>query len=302
MAVDIDLNRLQIFRDVVLAGSFSKAALQLKQPKSRISRNISALETELGVQLIYRTTRQFQLTQAGTELFDKASPLIGELRSTLEQVSSQSDEIAGLIKVTVPEDIGIELMGRLCHEFQTLYPKIRVSIHSGNQYVDLVKESLDVAVRIGKSRDSSMIQKKIGLVDMATIVSPSLLKRMGEISRLEELERVPYLAFAELTSQRHSLRVSNGKETRVLKLTSTFASNNFFILRAMAIEGMGFARVPAFIVREAINDGSLVQVFKEWKSENSPIQILIPHQKEVPERIRRFIDFMTQRLAQYVGI
>src|SRR3989344_2676196 len=102
----MDLNKLHIFRDVVQAGSFTKGALQLKLPKSRVSRIISALERDLGVQLIYRTTRQFQLTQAGLELFNRLNPILHELKNTLDIVTTDEDELLGLIKVTVPEDLG----------------------------------------------------------------------------------------------------------------------------------------------------------------------------------------------------
>jgi LysR family transcriptional regulator for bpeEF and oprC len=300
LAINADLNKLQVFREVVLAGSFSKAALQLKQPKSRVSRNIALLEKELGVQLIYRTTRQFQLTQAGKELFQKAAPLLNELNNTLEQMSTEGDEISGSLRVTVSEDIGVELIGKLCHEFMTLFPKVHIGVLASNQYVDLVKESVDVAVRIGKAKDSTMIQKKVGTVDLIFVMSPDLLNRRGNLNKLEELEALPFLAFTPGDLKRYSVKVSNGKETRNLKLSTCFASNNFFALRQMAVLGSGLTLLPAFLARDLISDGSLVQVFKEWAIEGSPVQILMPHQKETPKRIRKFVEFLAPRLSQYL--
>lgn len=297
MQEGLDLNRVQLFREVVVAGSFSKAASRLHTPKSRVSRQIAALERQIGVQLIYRTTRQFRLTQAGNELFQKTSPLIEELRSSLEQVSSLSEEVAGLIKVTVPEDVGAELMASICHDFMTLYPKVEIGLHAANQIVDLVKESMDIALRIGPSRDSSMVSRRVGSVGLILVASPDFLARNGGASRIEDLERLPHLAFSSPGTRRHTLRLTNGKETRTVKVEAAFSCNNFFTLRGMAKEGMGFARIPAFIAKESIERGELTHLFRDWTVEKNPVMILYPQQKEVPARIRAFVDFLSQRLS-----
>lgn len=292
----LDLNRLQLFREVVLAGSFSKAAQRLRMPKSRVSRQIAALEHDLGVQLIYRTTRQFRLTQTGTDLFQKTAPLLKELRSSVEQVSALSEEIAGLIKITVPEDVGAEIIGGLCHEFMTLYPKVEIGLHASNQYVDLVKENIDIALRIGPHRDSTMVRRRIGNVGLILVASPDFLARYESLSRLEQLEGLPHLAFSPPGQKKHSLRLTNGKETQALRLVSTFSCNNFFTLRAMAIAGSGFTRLPAFLAKEAIERGELVHLFKDWTVEKNPVMLLYPQQKELPVRIRAMLDFLAERL------
>lgn len=296
----VDLNKLRVFKEVVLTGSFSKAAAKLRQPKSRISRHIASLEHELGVQLIFRTTRQFQLTQAGNELFQKATPLLNELANALEEVSLDSDEVKGLLRITVPEDVGTELMGNWCAEFMSLYPKVQIGLHASNQIVDLVKESIDVAIRMGRTKDSTMIQKKIGTLETVFVASPDFLKRAGGIARLDHLENLPFLAFSNPGQKLHTARVSNGKETRSLRLSSAFSSNNFFVLRSMALNGAGFTWLPAFLARDHLNDGALVQLFREWRFDSTPVSILMPHQKETPLRVRKFIDFVTLRLQQHL--
>lgn len=301
MALNVDLSGLQIFREVVQAGSFSKAALILKQPKSRVSRHIARLEKELGVQLIYRTTRQFQLTQAGQDLFRRTLPLLSELNSTWEDLSAASDEVSGPIRVTVPEDISSEFMGRLCREFMTLYPKVQIGVWSSNVTIDLVRESVDVAIRIGKVKDSTMIQKKIGEVDLIFVASPEFVARNGEVARIDRVEEIPFLAFSPAELKRYSVKVTNGREKRTLRLRTTFASNNFFTLRQMALHGGGFALISKFLAREYIARGELVHVLREWATEPVPIQILIPHQKEAPIRVRKFVEFAAARLLQYLG-
>lgn len=298
MATDLDLNKLYVFRELALAKSFTKAAQNLKQPKSRISRSISALEKEMGVQLIYRTTRSFELTHSGQLLFSQLSPLLNELKATIERVVSDTNEIAGVIKVTAPEDVSSEILGPFCQEFLELYPKVQIKIHASNTVVDMVKEQIDLAVRIGRAKDSTLIQKKIGTVDLELVMSPELYQKYLP-RKLEDLEKIPLLAYEDFKSPLSTLKVTKGRESKILKMKPHLTSNNFFLIRRMVLRGAGFAQLPSFLVRDQIMKGELVPVFKEWKLEGMPLQLLIPQQKEVPVRIRKFIDFLTPRLAPY---
>lgn len=294
--MNVDLNRLKIFKEVVLAGSFSKAAAKLHQPKSRVSRQMQALETELGVQLVYRTTRQFQLTPAGLELFQRTQPLLAELQGTLELVATAAEEVSGPLRVTVPEDIGVELMGDICHEFLLTYPKVAMEVQVTNQVVDLVRDSFDVGLRFGKMRDSTLLHRKLGAIHLLFVISPDLAQRHG-VTKLADLEKLPYLAFGALTPRRRVERVTNSRETRALNLETAFASSNFFVLRDMAIRGAGLTMLPPFVARAAIDAGKLIPVFKEWQTEGAALQVVMPHQKEVPMRITRFIEFLARKLA-----
>lgn len=301
MALNTDLNALQIFHEVVRSGSFSKAALILKQPKSRVSRHIARLEKVLGVQLIYRTTRQFQLTQAGQDLYQKSSPLLNELNQTWDQLSQSSDEMSGAIRITVPEDIGSEFMGKLCKEFTDEYPKIHIGVWSSNLFIDLVKESIDIAIRIGRVKDSTMIQKKIGSVELIFVASPVFASRYGGLQNIDDIERVPFLAFTPADLKKAMMKVTNGKEKRTLKLKPHFASNNFLTLRQAALEDGGVTLLSMFLARDYLASGELVQVFKDWATESAPVQFLIPHQKEPPARVKKFVEFASVRLLQYLG-
>jgi DNA-binding transcriptional LysR family regulator len=294
---NVDLNLLKTFQQVVNLGSFSKAAARLRQPKSRVSRHISALERELGIQLIYRTTRQFRLTPAGENLAQRALPLLDDLSNTLEAITSESDEIAGPLRISVPDDIGVELMGKICHGFLALYPKVRIELNVSNLTVDLVKDSIDMALRIGELTESTLIQKKIGNVALALVCSPELLKRCPTPTELEDLAKVPYLAFSTRSGSRITIRGTRGKESRSLTLEPSFICNNFFVLRSMALEGQGVALVPKFLVQEAIRDQSLIPLLHDWSIEGSPVRLVMPHQKAVPPRVRKFAEFLSKEIC-----
>lgn len=301
MYSDIDLNRLRIFKEVVQSGSFSKAALNLSQPKSRVSRHIAALEKDLGIQLIYRSTRQFQLTAAGSDLFVQCSPLLNQLRNTLDQVRSGSEELSGSIRLSVPDDIGISLMGQVTKEFLRLHPKIRIDLHVGNLQVDLIRDSFDLVVRIGKVRDSTMIQKKLGVVGLSFVASPGLLQSYGRTVDFQNLKALPFLAFSSQNTRSLMIKIRKDSKTQSLPLNPIFSSNNFFILRELALGDVGFTALPPFIAKDFIKSGALVSILPDWQTEGGPVQILMPQQKEVPIRMKRFVEFLSERLIEYLN-
>jgi DNA-binding transcriptional LysR family regulator len=295
----MDLNRLAIFREVGLTGSFSKAALKLRQPKSRISRNIAALERELGVQLIQRTTRQMQLTAAGRELLERAVPLLGQLEAAVEGVAGGAEEIAGELRVTVPDDLGVEVMGRICHRFMAQHPRVLIDLHVSNQMVDLVRDGFDLAVRIGKLRDASLLQTKVGQIGLAPYAAPQLRQRLGERVKPEDLSRLPHLVFmAASDSGRPMVKLQRRGEMRSIEVPVVFRSNNFFVLRAMVLEGAGVAALPQFIVREALRERRLVPLLQDWALEGATVQVVYPQQRELPARTRAFVQHLRESLTE----
>jgi LysR family transcriptional regulator, regulator for bpeEF and oprC len=230
--LDIDLNRLAIFKVVVLTGSFSKAGIQLKMPKSKVSRQIAALESELKVPLIYRTTRSLQLTEAGRELYQKALPHLLDLEAALQNIGDDRLDAQGALKFTVPEDIGVEIMGGLCHEFQQLYPRIRLEMIIDNRPLDLVSEGVDLALRIGRIKDSSLTIRKVGQVKLGFFAGLSLFQKQNRPTKVEDLLSIPYLSF--FGSEKQVIKLKGPKDSVSLKLNPSFTSNNLFVLKKMA--------------------------------------------------------------------
>ncbi len=294
----IDLNRLQIFRTIVLSGSITKAAQQLRQPKSRVSRQLASLEEELGAQLIFRTTRSLQLTPLGRELTQNVLSHLNSLEDALDRLSSDAEEVAGRIRVSVPDDIGTQLMGRICHSFLAMYPKVELDVHVGNQRVDLVRESFDLALRIGKLHDSTLLQKRIGIFQLTAYLSPELRAKYGAVTSPNELTSIPYLAF---TSDGTSIRLKGNGEQRRAKLQPVFVSNSFFVLRDLAIQGAGLAVLPPFIASEAVREGKLLPVLKDWYFDSVPAHFVMPNQKDVPLRIKKFMEHVRSQLLQFLN-
>jgi DNA-binding transcriptional LysR family regulator len=294
--VNIDFNRLLIFKAIVQSGSLSKAAHLLRQQKSRISRQLTALEQEVGTRLFYRTTRHLQLTSAGEELFKTALPHIHGLEHALEQVSAKTEEVSGRIRITVPEDIGTQLMGNICHSFITKNPKVFLDVHISNERKDLIRESYDLALRIGKLKDSTLIQKEIAILKTGMFLSPSLNAQYGPLTSPEKLRGLPYLSFS---AAGETLRFFKAGETRLMKIEPILTSNSFFVLRDLAVKGSGLTVLPLFLAKEAVVGGLLIPTVRGWSLESAPVHIVYPSQKEVPARIRKFIDHLKSHFSTF---
>ncbi|MFZ3228953.1 MAG: LysR substrate-binding domain-containing protein [Pseudobdellovibrio sp.] len=298
MSLDLDLNRLGIFKVVASLGSFSKAAIQLKQPKSRISRNIMALEKELGVSLIYRTTRKFQLSSAGQDLFQKVLPHFNALENAVKAIESNENSVTGLIRLTVPNDIGIEWMGKYIYEFQQINPSCKIDLIVDNKNIDLVGEGIDLALRFGNLKDSTLKQKKIGYIQLRMFISPKLLHHYLPVQKITELENIPFISFKKNENKKILVKLTNQKNEVLLKLDSKFSSDNFFVNKQMAIQGAGFCFLPAFIVQNQIQNGDLIPILKEWSTERVPLYLLTPQQVAVTLRIKIFTEFLILKLKE----
>lgn len=292
----LDLNQIRTFVKLVQLGSFTKAAEAMRQPKSRVSRRLAALEKDLGVQLIYRTTRQFQLTETGKAYFERARGLIEGLEVLSVEVSDATSEISGNIKITASDDMGVSQLPVILEEFGKLYPQVRFDVMLSQAYVDLVKESVDVAFRIGHLKDSSLKARKVGLLRSIIVASPGLLERHRHWEDLEKIAQLPFVVLGQ-QGKVDMLRVSDGKKVS-LKVKPVMTSNNPAFVAEMAVHGRGFAAVPEFLVADYIRQGRLVHVFKNLQSEEIPVNIVIPEQKEVPLKIKKFVEFSVKRMKE----
>ncbi|MNK99991.1 HTH-type transcriptional regulator DmlR [compost metagenome] len=281
---------------IVQAGSFTKAAVTLRQPKSRVSRRLAALEKELGVQLIYRTTRQFQLTEVGRQFYERSRNLIEGLETLSNEVSETTAEVSGLLRVTASDDMGIKYLAPILEEFTQMYPLIRFEVFLSQAYVDLVKDSVDVALRVGILKDSSLKAKKIGAVKSIFVATPGFLERYGQVDDLDQFSQLPYLGMGT-AAKVEAIRDTDSKKLS-LKTNTVFSANNPAMLLAMALTGRGVAFIPEFLCREHLRTGRLVHVLKNLRSQEIPVSLVTPDQKEVPLKLRKFLELAHKKLKE----
>lgn len=277
----INYNLLITFYNVIQTGSFTKAAKALKQPKSRVSRAISRLENELGVELIRRTTRITSATSIGKKFFQKISPLLKGIDEELIKVSNYQKEMSGTIRITAPQDIAQTLVAKIISNFNNKYPNIEIQSIITNDILDLTKENIDIAFRAGKLQDSNLIQKKLMHANFIFVASKNYLEKYGYPSRLTDLIKFKYLSFKNMEKSWFKNK---------LNVKPFLQSDSIPMLLNMVRYAEGITILPDYFCKDYLETGELIRLFPNWKSPTENIHILYHQSKNSSNAVRKFIE------------
>lgn len=294
----IDLNRIHDFIKIVDLGNITRAAEAMNDRKAKLSRNLALLEKELGVQLVYRTTRQFKLTDPGIKFYQQMKMHFSQLEGSLAELMKQDKEIEGKIRLTAPEDLGHQIITPIINEFCILHPRIDFEIIYTNQLLDLIMNQVDVAFRIGQLSDSSLIQQKVGQVELVAAASPSYLEKVGEVLQPEELQHHATIGF--LIKEKCVWNLYSKTNKKSLKIKPKVIANNYLTVKDLTVLGRGISFLPRFLIQENLDKGTLVHILRPWRNEGAPVQIVMPGQKNIALRLRSFFDFSSKRLREII--
>ncbi len=283
----MDLNLLKTFAKVSELGSFTKAAEALRQPKSRVSRAISRLEKELEVGLIRRTTRQIALTNEGREFFQNIQELISKLEEEVEHISDSKKEVGGVLRVTAPDDLGQSILLDIIAKYNDLYPNVEVQTILTNDYLDLTKENIDLAFRVGQLEDSNLIQRSFKDVHFIAIASREYVQRFGIPQTAQDLKDHKILTF-------RNFDFNNLTEENDQRIDYRYRINTSSIpmLLNMAVNGNGITIAPNFYCEDYIRAGKLVHIFPKWRGPTQSIRILYTPTSNLSKRTKAFLDLI----------
>ncbi len=281
---------LRAFRAVADAESFSAAATHLKTSKSAISKHVTALESDLGVKLLSRTTRRVSLTSAGEVYMRRAERILDEMDEADQAVRQQAAVPTGRLRLAAPMSFGIQHLGDFVAEFIALHPGVSVDLNLSDRYVDLVEERIDLAIRIGKLKDSSLQARTLAPSRTVMCAAPKYIKAHGTPKKPKDLlaHKCLTYTYADGTT---GWKLKDG----VLNVAGPVHANNGDILRQLAVKGLGIAILPSFIVGPDIKRGTLVSLMEDHIPQVSSIHAVYPPGRFVPAPVRAFIDFMVGR-------
>lgn len=285
---------LTLFVNVADAGSFNKAAQQAGLSTPALSKRISKLEQDLGAQLIHRTTRRLSLTEAGESLYVHAKNIEGQVSDAIASVSAFSQGLTGTIKMSVPTISGELLLAEAVAEFCQKYPNITVDMRLENDFVDLVGEGLDLAIRTGKLEDSSLIAKPLIQSNWVVCCSPSYIERYGEVSDLEALRDHNCLAYTYQAQGSFDWRFTRSNIEESVRISGSFATNNAQALRKAALAGFGIVYVPRCCVYEDLLQGKLIVILTDYQPRRLGVYAIYPFTKYLPEKLRLLIEHIKQ--------
>jgi DNA-binding transcriptional LysR family regulator len=292
-----DLNDLKLFAAVVAHGGFSAAARALSIPKSRISRRISALESELGVRLVERSTRRFSVTELGQDIYRHARAALAEADTIEEAAARLKAEPQGLVRMSCPP--GAErLIGLKLPQFLAGHPKLRLQMIVSNRRVNLIEEGVDIAVRVRERLDSDAdLQIKIlGRTVSRLAASPALIERFGLPSRLEDLKKFPTLGFTEIPGLDRWTLIGPDKQQESFAHEPRLAATDFDMLRQAALDGLGVAFLPELHYRIPVAEGRLILLLPEWSSFEATLHMVYTSRRGLLPGVRAVLDFAAEAL------
>lgn len=291
-----DLNEIAVFIRVVQSGSFSEAAKKLGMPNSTVSYKVSCLEKRLGVTLIQRTTRKLNITPAGQQYYKKCLQGLSEIQAAEAEVAATQGEAQGLLRITAPVELGSGALPQIVSEFSLKHPKVSVEVILTERRVDLLSENVDLAIRAGDLKDSTLIAKKIGAVYFATFASPRYLKNKPELKHPRDLRQHQCIAFTPLGAEEWRL-VSN-KGTLNIPIPTRIVVNDLIMTKQLALLGNGVAFLPAHLCLSELQSGKLIRVLPEWRSGLNPVHFVYPAQKFVTPKLSAFMAFSQEALRR----
>lgn len=282
-----------VFTRVISKGSFAAAAVELGLTPSAISKTITRTEDRLGIRLLNRTTRRLELTEEGQEYLASAQEILSRIEDLEARVSLTSKKPTGKLRVSVSTAMGRHQLASAIPKFMELYPEITIELQASDRQVDLIKEQVDIAVRMGAMSDSSLITRKLADMHRIICASPQYLKRVGTPQKPTDLHKHECMTVAHHTELSHwPFKTPDGINKFAIK--SSLSCDNADILREMALEGAGIVRLGHFIVLKDIEEGNLIPLFTETHhSEIIPVMAVTVPGRHRTRRVKVFLDFLT---------
>lgn len=285
---------MRAFIEVVEAEGFSAAARKIGRSKALLSKYVRELEDELGALLLNRTTRQFSLTEAGHDYYRRATEIVNDIDALAESVRERSGDVRGRIKLTAPRTFADAGIGRSLIDFARDHPDIRMDIQLDDRFVDLVEEGFDVAIRITRMQDSSLIARKLRPFTVRMCGSPDFVKATGLPERPQDLAGKPCVIDTNGRGFNNWQFRNVDGEAITVQVDSRLEVNSPIAAREAAIAGLGFVGLPDFIAEPALASGKLIAILDDWQPPAGGIYAVYPHRRYLPAKIRVFVDYLAQ--------
>ena len=297
-----ELESIRVFLAVAEQSSFAGAARQLAMTPASVTRTIAALERQLGVQLLVRTTRQVSLTSAGAVYAARVAPLADGLAQAAEDTREEEGITSGMIRITVPMSLGLKILPPVLSQFTTLHPQTHLSLTLTDSFLNIVEKEYDLAIRIsGPPDEKSTIWRKICEVKRVLVAAPSYLAAHGNPTSPDDLTDHACLSY-RFDAREEQWELIKGAARRVHKASGVFSANNGDLLARLAINGEGIALLPRFIADDDLAAGRLVEVLPDWGTDKIWLTLYYPPYDRLPLKVATFSDFFEAYISELESI
>ena len=295
---------MRAFVGVVDAGSFTRAANNLALPASTVTRYVQSLERQLRIRLLNRSTRRISLTDEGASYYERVDAILEELDSLETTLSQTGKSPRGMLRVSMPGELGSTLVVPALADFVSRFPEIELDVRYSGQAVDMVRDNIDCALCVGPVAELSIVARRIAEVDMVLCASPSYILRRGEPGHPTDLQdgnhRVVRLGVGA-KGRSQPLCLSRGSERVEVRME---AAPGISIQDAVGhvtagLAGLGVVQVLGFIVQRHLDNGSMRAVLTDWASQPVPIHVVYRPDRHLARKLRTFIDWVAHLFATH---
>jgi DNA-binding transcriptional LysR family regulator len=295
----MDIQSLVLLVEILDAGNLSAAARRLKMSRANVSYHLNQLERSVGAQLIRRTTRRVEPTEIGLRLYQHGVTIQGELLAASESVTALGEGLQGRVRLSVPSGYGQLVMAEWLIDFKSQYPGIVLDVVFENRIEDLMRDEIDIAVRVIPEPPQNLVARNLGSVRYVACASREYAQSHPLPTELDELHSAPVVTAAVVGRQ---LRVSayQGQTRREVVLEPTLISENFLFLRQAILAGIGIGLVPDYVVADDVKRNQVVTMLDDWRLSIFGTQMFMLYMpnRQHTRAIRTFIDFVLARASE----
>src|SRR6478735_7118552 len=292
----MDLQSLTLLVEILDAGNLSAAARRLKMSRANVSYHLNQLERSVGAQLVRRTTRRAEPTEIGLRLYQHGLAIQGELLAARESVTTLGQSLQGRVRLSVPSGYGQLVMSGWLIAFKRLYPGIVLDVLFENRIEDLLRDEVDIAIRVMAEPPQNLVARELGPVRYVACASRGYAEAHGLPTQLDQLQKAPVVTSAVIGRQ---LRVSayQGEERREVILEPTLISENFLFLRQAILAGLGIGLVPDYVVTDDVRRGDVVTTLDDWRLSIFGTQMFMLYMpnRQHTRAMSTFIEFVLAR-------
>lgn len=281
---------LTAFVHTVECGGFTAAARRLGLSKSLVSRQVAQLETNLGARLLQRTTRRLSPTEVGQAYYQRAQRILADLADAAAEIGHLQAAPRGKLRISAPMSFGVLHLAPALPRFLAACPELELDLALSDRFVDLVEEGFDVAVRIGRLSDSTLVARRIAPIRRVVCASPAYLARCGTPQNPADLTEHACLSHLDQGPAEWRFVVDGQQQT--IKVNSRLRAGNGEALRILALAGLGLTYLPTFFVGDDLRSGTLVPVLSPYVPGDSALHGVYPHGRHLTAKVRAFLDFL----------
>jgi DNA-binding transcriptional LysR family regulator len=287
---------LKVFLRIAEEGSLTAAGEKLGLSRALVSKHLKYLESSLGTRLLNRTTRRLSLTEAGRSFYERCVQAAADIDEAMRCAGDSTARPRGTLRLNCGHTFGRRYLAPALGDYLAAHPEVRVDLTLNDRFVDIVEEGFDLAIRIGRLEESSLVARRLAATRLILCASPDYLRRRGAPREPADLARHDCLTYAYDPEPGVWSFRRNGQSSRV-KVTGRLHANDGETLLQAALAGHGLIVLPTFLAAEALGRGVLLPLLDAWESDELGIYAVYPSRRHLSAKVRTFVDFLAARLA-----